>query len=131
MTDDADPLDFMPVPSGRGRHDGWTPERQRRFIAELANHGGVSAAARSVGMTPQTANRLRRRAGAESFARAWDAALDEGRTRAFDEAKYRAVEGWMVPIVRNGKVIGHRRHYNNRLLFAVAYGEPASRYDRM
>lgn len=130
MTDDDDPLDFTPAPSSRNRHDGWTPDRQRIFIIELARHGGVSAAARAIGMTPQTANRLRRRKGAESFARAWDAALDEGRMRAFDEAKIRAVEGWTVPITRNGKVIGHRRRFDNRLLFAVAYGEPMSRYER-
>jgi hypothetical protein len=127
MTDD--PLDFTPVPTST-RHDGWTPDRQRLFIAQLASHGGVSAAARAVGMTPQSANRLRKRAGAEGFARAWDAALDEGRMRAFDEALRRGRDGWMSPVVRQGRVIGHRHRFDNRLLFAACYGEPASRYDR-
>jgi len=128
--DDDDCYAFTPVPTVSNRSDGWTPERQRRFIAALASHGGVAAAARSVGMTPQTANRLRKRPGAESFARAWDAAVEEGRMRSCDEALARGLYGYRVAIVRNGKVIGHRHRVDNRLLFAACYGEPMSRYTR-
>lgn len=126
---DADPLVFSPVPT-TARHDGWSPERQRGFIAALAEHGGVAAAARSVGMTPQGARKLRTRPQAESFARAWDLAVDEGRIRSRDEALRRGMEGVLVPVTRNGKVIGTRRRFDNRLLFAACYGEPMSRYDR-
>lgn len=124
---DDDPFDFTPVATA-ARSDGWTPDRQRRFIAELAQHGGVAAAARSVGMTPQTANRLRKRPGAESFARAWEAAVEEGRTRSVDEALKRGMEGAVVPVVRRGKVIEHRRRFDNRLLYAACYGEPMGRF---
>ena len=124
MTDTApDPLSFIPVPCSP-RHDGWTPERQRRFIAALASHGGVAKAARMVGMTPQTANRLRRRVGAEDFARAWEMALDQGRQRSWEEAVRRGLEGHVTPVTRNGRVIGQRRRFDNRLLFAACYGEP-------
>jgi len=34
--DEEDPLAFHPVPSSSTRHDGWTPERQRRFIQALS-----------------------------------------------------------------------------------------------
>ena len=125
---DDDPLAFVPVPSASVRRDGWTPDRQRDFIAALAEHGGVAAAAREVGMTPQTANRLRRRAGAESFARAWDAALFQGRTTSFEEAVRRGRDGWVAPITRGDRVIGHRRRFDNRLLFAACYGAPAGRF---
>jgi hypothetical protein len=39
-------LDFTPVPL-RSRRDGWTPERQRLYVAALARtgHGGKAAAA--------------------------------------------------------------------------------------
>ncbi len=124
------PLAFTPVATASTRHDGWTPARQRNFIAALAQHGGVAAAARAVGKTPQTARRLRERPGAESFARAWDAALEQGRLRALDEAMVRARDGWLSPIVRNGQIVGHRRRFDNRLLFAACYGEPMSRYER-
>ncbi|UVO49131.1 hypothetical protein M0208_00820 [Sphingomonas sp. SUN019] len=126
-----DPLVFTPVATTTARHDGWTPDRQRAFVAILASHGGVSAAARAVGMTPQTARRLRARPDAESFARAWDAALSEGRLRAQDEAMRRGREGHLVPVTRDGRVVGHRRRLDNRLLFAACYGEPMSRYERL
>ena len=107
MTDQpADPLAFTPAPSTSTRHDGWTAERQRAFVAALSQHGGVAQAARMVGMTPQTANRLRRRPGAADFARAWDLALDMGRQRAWDEAVRRGTEGHLTPVTRNGRVIG-------------------------
>src|SRR5688572_25963890 len=65
---------FHPVPV-RTRADGWTPVRQAEFIGMLAETGSVSAAAEFVGMTRETAYRLRRKPGAEEFARAWDVAL--------------------------------------------------------
>jgi hypothetical protein len=124
---DTDSYDFTPVTTA-SRSDGWTPDRQRRFIAALAEHGGVAAAARSVGMTPQTANRLRKRPDAVSFARAWDKAVEEGRARSVDEALKRGLEGVVVPVMRNGKIVGHRRRFDNRQLYAACYGEPMGRF---
>jgi hypothetical protein len=69
---------FMPVPL-KPRHDGWTPDLQRRFILALASGLGPAAAARSVGKNRPTAYALRKRPGAESFAVAWDEALKLGR----------------------------------------------------
>lgn len=123
----TDPIAFTPVPSTSTRHDGWTAERQRAFVAALAQHGGVAQAARMVGMTPQTANRLRRRPGAADFARAWDLALAIGRQRAWEEAVRRGTEGHVTPVTRNGRVIGQRRRLDNRLLFAACYGMPMGR----
>ena len=39
---------FEPVPRKTRRHDGWTPERQKAFIAALADTGSVKRAARWV-----------------------------------------------------------------------------------
>lgn len=130
MTDTAPaPIAFTPAACST-RHDGWTPERQRLFVAALAEHGGVAKAARMVGMTPQTANRLRLRAGAEDFARAWAVALSQGRERAWEEAVRRGRDGHLTPVTRRGRVIGQRRRHDNRLLFAACYGEPMGRYLR-
>ena len=63
---------FLPVPL-RARADGWTPERQARFIGLLAETGSVAEAARRAGMSRESAHRLRQRPGAGSFAHAWDA----------------------------------------------------------
>jgi hypothetical protein len=56
----------------RRRRDGWSAERQCAFRTQLYLTGSVTAAACSVGMTRESAHRLRARAGAESFAAAWD-----------------------------------------------------------
>lgn len=66
---------FEPVPR-KFRHDGWTPARQKAFIAALADTGSVKRACAAVGMTAVGAYLLRRQPGAKSFAAAWRAALD-------------------------------------------------------
>ena len=68
-------LRFTPVPV-RVRHDGWTPELQRRFILLLASGSPPAEAARRLGRSRQKVYALRRKRGAESFAAAWDAAVD-------------------------------------------------------
>ena len=60
--------DFDPVPV-RSRRDGWTVERQRAFMAALHATRSVSKAARAVGMSRETAYRLRERRGAEILRR--------------------------------------------------------------
>lgn len=65
---------FVPVPV-RGRADGWTVERQGRFIGWLAETGSIAEAARRVGLSRTAAYRLRTRREAESFAHAWDRVL--------------------------------------------------------
>lgn len=116
----SDPFPFEPVASASNRHDGWTPEKQKRFIHELSRIGLVSAAAHAVGMSPKSAYALRKRASEESgFARAWDAALDEGEKRARSEAIDRALNGVDVPYFYGGLQRGSRRVYNDRLLLAA------------
>lgn len=73
-------LEFDPVPVRR-RRDGWTPERQRRYVAALFETGHGGKAARAVGMTEQGAAKLRRRPDAVSFARACEAAYRAARRR--------------------------------------------------
>ena len=74
---------FEPVPR-KYRHDGWTPERQKAFIAALADTGSVKRAAFHVNMSPEGAYWLRRQPGSENFRRAWEAALDFGVQRMKD-----------------------------------------------
>jgi len=132
MHESPDPFAFDPAPSASRRHDGWTPERQRDFIAELARIGVVAAAARAAGMSPKSAYALLKRAGAQSgFARAGDAALREGRARALDTAIGRALYGVAVPIFYRGRQVGERRRYNDALLMtALRTGDPARYADR-
>lgn len=110
---------FIPVPTRSSRHDGWSADRQRRFIAALAAMGSVAHAARAVGMGVTSAYNLRRRAGAESFAAAWDAALMEGRDRAFGRAMERAQHGYWTPRFYRGQVVGHVHRYDDTMTIAA------------
>ena len=84
--------DFDPATT-RKRHAGWTAERQRRFIERLALTGSAGQACAAAGVASSSAYRLRNRAGAESFARAWDAALVLATTRGTAIAWDRALNG--------------------------------------
>lgn len=78
------PVRWKPVPR-KPRRDGWTPERQRAFIAALAELGCIEHAARSVGISVKSCYQLRRAPKAEGFAAAWDAALREADARRIAE----------------------------------------------
>jgi hypothetical protein len=105
--------DFLPVPT-RGRADGWTPHRQADFIGFLAETGSVAEAARRVGLSKESAYRLRRRRGAEGFARAWDEAVaagsgaDFGPARKFTDGEVaaRALGVTLQVRMRRGRYVG-------------------------
>ncbi len=86
------PLPFAPV-QFRARHDGWTPARQHEFIMLLADTGSVSAAAQGVGMTVQTAYRLRRHPDATEFREAWDRAVEQASAMIEQLALSRVLNG--------------------------------------
>jgi hypothetical protein len=108
-------LGFDPVAVAY-RSDGWTPDRQRAFIEELADCGIVSDAAARVGMTERSANRLRRRTDARSFSLAWDAAVRMGGERLRSVAFDRAINGSLRRRYYHGEVVDEERVYDNRLL---------------
>jgi hypothetical protein len=128
-----DPADFewRPVPR-RPRADGWSPDVQRAFVEALADTGLVSAACQAVDMSVASAYRLRRAPGAESFARAWDAALDAAADHLAAVAFSRALEGVDVPVFdRDGCRIGARRQYNDRLLMFLLRAYRPERFGRV
>jgi hypothetical protein len=118
--DDEFPLpDFTPVPLSRSRHDGWSAERQRAFIAALARTGVVATAARTVGMGVTSAYNLRRRVGAESFARTWTLVETEARDRAFALVADQAISGVTQPRFYRGRFVGTAHRYETRLALAA------------
>ncbi len=118
-TDEAELLAFTPVPSASNRRDGWTPRRQRDFITALALAGTVQRAACAVGMSRQSAYALRERPAAESFAAAWDMALQLSYDRVFGQAMDRAMNGITVPRYYRGLQIGAIRRPDMRLAMAI------------
>ena len=106
---------FTPVPL-RYRRDGWTPGRQSDFLGRLAETGSVAAAARHVGMTRESAYRLRDKFGAESFAAAWDSILAQRPSAPKSTHEllwHRAFYGTLKPIMRGGRHVATRHSPDN------------------
>jgi hypothetical protein len=111
-------LAFTPVPV-EARRDGWTVARQIGFIHRLAICGDVGTAARGVGMSRESAWRLRRRPGAESFAAAWNRAARWGGDHMADLGVERCLRGEVRPYYYKGRKIGEQVRFNDSLLIAV------------
>ena len=127
-----DPADYRWVPvRRRPRRDGWTEEKQRRFIETLADTGVVGLAAKDVGMTRKSAYKLRRSAYAAAFARAWDAARHHAGGTLEDIAFERAIEGQEQNVFNEyGEVIATRHVHNDRLLMFLLRHLKPERYGR-
>lgn len=127
------PPDFTPAPT-RKRNAGWTAERQRIFIDRLALTGNAGEACALVGLSSTSAYRLRNKAGADSFARAWDAALVLASTRGSAIAWDRAVNGRCERFYKDGELVMERRLPSDYLLTwllsrldPATFGSPAAR----
>ncbi len=122
-------LDFAPVPL-RHRRDGWTPERQRQFIAALAAMGSVRGACRVVGMSHRHAYDLRFHPEAGEFCAAWDSAIANGLALMEDAACDRAINGEVTPIMYKDEQVGERVRYDNRLLMFLLRARKPDVYGR-
>lgn len=128
---------FVPVPV-RARRDGWTALRQAEFIGWLAQTGCVREAAARVGCSRETAYRLRRRAGAESFAHAWDAVLAirggneiPARKVTPEELWRQAMDGAFILRMRRGRFAGVLRRPSSSALLRLLSGYRRARGGRV
>ena len=118
------PPEFEPAPVRR-RSDGWTAERQRDFIAALAETGCVSEACAEVGITPRSAYRLREHPKGAAFRTAWDHAQHLAAARLTAIAWERAVHGGSERLYKGGELIAERRRASDRLLmWLLAHHRP-------
>ena len=127
--DPAQPLPedfaFTPVPRQTRRISGLNPHKQRAFIAHLAASGSVTMAARATGHDASPWYQLRRAAGAEQFAAAWDRAIEAGARRVLDLLTEHAIHGTPETLSQNGEIILERRRYNHRAMqWIVAHRFP-------
>ncbi len=125
------PSDYHWVPVLKKRRaDGWSPQRQRDFIAALADSGSVQEAAKAADMSPRSCYRLRRSPGSENFAAAWDAAVQQASLKLVDIAFERAINGVIdrVEYDEHGAPIEPRRRYNDRLLMFLLRAHQPDRY---
>lgn len=109
-------LPSAPLPEASGRRDGFTVERQRRFLEALAATGSISEAAQMVGVARQTLYRHRNGPNGEAFRLAWDRAQQCTGAMLGDVAIERALNGVEEPVFWKGEQVGTRRRYNDKLL---------------
>jgi len=106
-------------PRRRRRRTGWTPERQRNFIVDLAVSGNVREICARIGLSRASVYKFREQPHNAAFARAWDAAVDRYMAHLVDEATDRAITGEKRSVVYKSKVVGERVVVSNRLLSAL------------
>jgi hypothetical protein len=119
---------------------GWTPALKAKFLDHLATKGNVRASCARVGLSAESAYRLRRRD--PDFARGWAAALALARDASVQVLADRAIDGIEERIFYRGELIDTRRRYDSRLLLAhiarldrlvdeQAAGPDAARFDEL
>lgn len=106
-----------PVPLQRSPH--WTGAKMAAFIDALAGSQSVAEAARRVGMSRQSAYRLRARLRDTSFDQAWEGAYHHGFDQLAQAVLDRAINGVEVPHFYQGEMIGTSRRYNENLTLAL------------
>lgn len=112
-------LAFTPVPRKTKRWNGLTALKQRTFIANLVSCGCVEMAAASVGASDAAFYTLRKAEGAESFAAAWEVAIDMGARIVLDKLMEHAIHGTPERLLKDGEVILERRKYNTRAMMWI------------
>lgn len=110
--DHGGPPDPPDLPEPRLR---WCPALMSDFLRALAGTHNVAEAARSVGMSRQSAYRLRARLKGQPFDIAWEAAFQHGYDALHQAALERALHGVEVPVFHNGQQVGSYRKYDERL----------------
>ena len=125
----AAPLDGAPLTGASPAADAgappprpgerWTPAKMADFLRQLSATHSVSAAANSVGMSRQSAYRLRSRLKDEAFDLAWEVAFHHSYNNLGQAALERALNGVEVPVYFQGELVGSYRKYDERLTLAL------------
>lgn len=121
-------LEFTPVPRREARSNGLTPKRQRLFIKYLAASGSVHTACRVIGCSDHAVYHLRQAPGAESFATAWERAVERGARRVRDVLLDQSINGIPERIYKDGQLIAERRVFNTRAQMWIAAHDMPERF---
>ncbi|WOE74901.1 hypothetical protein [Alterisphingorhabdus coralli] len=97
----------------------WTPKKMMAFLSMLSATHSVSAAAKSVNMSRQSAYRLRAKLKGQPFDIAWETAFRHGYDELAQAALERALHGVEMPVYYQGEKVGSYRKYDERLTIAL------------
>lgn len=112
----------------RYRHDGFTPEKQRAFLAALEQTGCVDDACRMARVSDTTAYRTREKL--PGFAQAWNAALARAAMPVRALAWERATKGAEIKLIRGGKHVESRFKPSDSILRLLMQGSDPEAYGR-
>ena len=114
LPEQAMPFDGVALEDSRKRLAGWSAERQRMYLENLAETGSVHLASAAARLSARSAYRLRARSPA--FAAAWDTAdqLAVGRLSAI--AFDRAINGRIEQVWQEGELVAEKRLPSDKLL---------------
>ena len=117
----AEPGTPPPRPMPNDPHDqrGWSRARQAGFLRALSATHSIKEAARSVGMSRQSAYRLRSRLKGQAFDLAWEVAFHHSYDVLAHAALERALNGTEVPVFFQGEQVGSYRRFDERLTVAL------------
>ena len=118
MTDTPETPDTPNLPAtppAKRNHKAWSRRKMVVFLRELAASQSVAQSARAVGMSRQSAYRLRNRLRGTPFDLGWETALELGFSQLAQAVMDRAVNGEEVPHYHGGELVGTHRKYDNRL----------------
>lgn len=107
--------DYTPVQLA-ARSNGWTAERQRVFLAALAETGSVSTACIAAGITARSAYRLRADPRGAAFAAAWHRALYVATHAMVALAFERATRGTYRETWKNDELVSVTRQPSDTML---------------
>lgn len=97
----------------------WTFAKMAAFLRMLSATHSVSEAARIVGMSRQSAYKLRARLKGQPFDLAWDCVTRRQYDALAQAALERAIHGVEVPHFHKGELIHTSRRYDERLTVAM------------
>ena len=97
----------------------WSLAKQAAFLRALSATHSVTQAAKSVGMSRQSAYRLRSRLKGQAFDLAWEVAFHHSYDVLAHAALDRALNGVEVPVYYQGEKIDTYRRYDERLTVAL------------
>lgn len=129
---EANIIPFVPKRAGkpcRPRHDGFTPEKQKRFFKVLKKTGCLADACRAAGISRNTVRRWRDRW--EAFDEKVETALALASVELDMIAWKRATEGTKETVWRDGRIVYVRQKQSDSMLRLLMQGADPERYGRM
>ncbi len=106
-------------PARAAHHNSWDRTKMTTFLRELAASQSVSQAASAVGLSRQSAYKLRDRLVGTPFALGWEVALEAGITHPHAMLD-RAINGVEVPHYYKGELVGTSRQYDKLAIWIAA-----------